>query len=121
MSGKTDAALDVTEAGAYSVQVTIETCPSEISNAYSIVITGDISLNQQIVLAPNPVESELLIQLPASGTKHISIYHLSGIAMKSFSSQRREEYVNVKDYASGLYVVKVIGETGTYVGRFVKK
>jgi hypothetical protein len=121
MSGKTDAALDVTEAGAYSVQVTIETCASEVSNAYSIVITGDISLVQQIVLAPNPVESELLIQLPASGTKHISIYQLSGITMKSFSSQRREEYVNVKDYASGLYVVKVIGETGTYVGRFVKK
>ena len=92
-----------------------------MSDDEPVIITGDIGFDRQIVLAPNPVESELLIQLPAAGTKHISIYQPNGIVMKSISTQRDEEHVNVKDYAVGLYLVRIISENGNYIARFVKK
>jgi hypothetical protein len=121
VDGQTNSTLQVTAAGVYTVQVTVETCSSAMSNDVPIVVTGDIGYDRQVVIAPNPVEDELMIQLPDTGTRQISIYTPTGVVMHAFPSQKNEEYVNVKHYAGGLYIVRIIGANGSYMGRFIKK
>jgi hypothetical protein len=119
----TGTTYNVTVAGIYTVRVTIETCQSVMSDEEPIIVTGDIAIlgGSRIVLAPNPVERELLIQMRDTGTKQIAIYNASGALATTLTSNRDEEHVDVSSYAGGLYIVKIVSESGSYAGQFIKK
>lgn len=65
LAGATGPSLSVTQSGAYTLQVTVEGCVSDISDQQAIVITGDIANGTKLLLTiyPNPTNDKLYVSL----------------------------------------------------------
>jgi hypothetical protein len=122
INGATGTTLQVGSEGVYTVQSTVETCTSVMSNDFPVIITGDIAaLSDELVIAPNPADDVVVIQLPGEGKKEVQIYRSNGITTHTFTTQQHEEQLSVKHFSGGMYFVRVVTSTGSYFGRFIKK
>jgi hypothetical protein len=122
IGGESNATLLVSVPGVYTAKVIVETCTSLASTPFPIIITGDITPGtRELVIAPNPADDEVLIQLPGSGRREVSIIHTNGTVVHSLATDRDEATIHVKSFSGGLYFVKVVSTTGSFYGRFIKK
>ena len=70
----------------------------------------EIPLDDQILIYPNPVSQQLLIECPVpSGEIKIAFYDLRGkmVAEKHFQSSDKLVEIEVGDLQAGIYVVEV--------------
>ena len=79
----------------------------------------EASSNASLSMFPNPASSVLTVH--TSGAEKISIYDLQGRFMKSVKANQDQTQVPVSDLAPGVYLVKVISDTGISCGRFMKE
>lgn len=107
--------------GAYRVQVTVDDCQSEFSNAENIIITG-ISETLKLQIFPNPVTNYLEI-LNNGSAPHLQIYIYSfdGKLKDSCESSEVTTRIKVADYANGIYIVRIIDDHQSLVQQFVKR
>ena len=87
-----------------------ETCTLNIDDAI---------LSQSISFYPNPIKNILNINSPIINLKKIEIYSVIGKKMKQFTSNLHK--VNVDDLSSGLYLIKVTSDKGSYTTKFIKE
>lgn len=125
IANATNAALTVTTPGIYSVDVTIETCKSERSNDFAVIVTGDgtnrTNSGDELIIVPNPVKDRFLLKLPGTGHKKIAIFSASGGMVQSASTQQSEWQADATGYAAGFYTVRVISDRFVYYGKFIKE
>jgi hypothetical protein len=123
ISGATGTSYNVTEPGIYAVEVTVETCKSARSDEKAIIVTGDISsvAYNELEISPNPSSDFIDIQLPANGHKDVRIFNLNGALMEDHETEKNQVSVDVRGYASGYYLVRVITSGGSYYGKFIRK
>tara|TARA_B100000902_G_C27312751_1_gene919386 strand:- start:487 stop:2295 length:1809 start_codon:yes stop_codon:yes gene_type:complete len=57
-------------------------------------------------LYPNPAEEEFFLRC-SQGPKHITIYNIHGVIIKSFYSNKIYETINISGLAGGIYIVSV--------------
>ena len=79
----------------------------------------DHLLSQSLNLYPNPVKNILNIDSKEFKLTKIEIYSVIGKKMKQFTSNLHK--VNVDDLSSGLYLIKVIFDKGSYTTKFIKE
>ena len=79
----------------------------------------DHLLSQSLNLYPNPVKNILNIDSKEFKLTKIEIYSVIGKKMKQFTSNLHK--VNVDDLSSGLYLIKVISDKGSYTTKFIKE
>ncbi|MFN0276857.1 MAG: PKD domain-containing protein [Chitinophagales bacterium] len=73
-----------------------------------------------IQVYPNPASEQFLIQLAeASGEKEISVFSLSGEKFFESNSSENSILLNVKNYADGMYILKVETDEGSLQKTFV--
>lgn len=115
----------VAAAGVYKVQVTLGGCSSAFSDNTTLVITGDLSMDnsrQGIILYPNPVSDKLTVLLPQTPeNKLVTIHQPNGSVADSKETISHEVSFDISSYASGIYLVKVDAGKSTHVVRFIKK
>jgi hypothetical protein len=130
IANATAATLTVTAPGIYAVQATSTGgCPSDISDNFEMVVTGDISpLNSLpagtqggILFYPNPVTSKLIVEVPVPGPKTFRLYSTDGksLVFTKFESEVLE--VDVNQYETGPYYFVIHTVNGTKTGKILKK
>lgn len=69
---------------------------------------------------PNPVESELVIDMAAAGA-FISVFASNGQLLDVFVAQNRRTVYDMRGYNTGMYVFRVMQPNGVEVFRVIKK
>lgn len=121
----TNPTLEVSTSGDYTVKITSGGCESALSDIETIVITGiEEEMMRAVQVFPNPVTEWLIISLGGlPGKKVISIHDVNGKRSMTadVETNEAEAKLNVKGYATGVYLVKVKTDNAVKVMRFVKE
>jgi hypothetical protein len=72
-----------------------------------------------IVVYPNPSSDKITIETPVRG--HLFIHNLNGQQLLHQEIAEPTTTVDVSTLPSGVYVVKLVGEKGVQVGKFIKQ
>jgi hypothetical protein len=126
ISGAASASLLVTEPGSYTVRVTIETCASELSEAQSFIITGDItsSLGSSMLVYPNPARGIIRIQLGGfdAGEVQIALFDMLGREVQSASGIGQQEVsLDISGQPQGRYLLRAAQGNTLRHAQFVKE
>ena len=123
VSNATNATFNVTQAGSYSVKVTIEECSSVMSDAKAMIVTGVESNDSRlgVVCYPNPAVNEITIHYNNSrDIQELKITDLSGRVMQAGGSELINVPVSVVNYGGGIYLVHIKAGNRLLTGKFIK-
>lgn len=89
----------------------------------TVVINEIESYKNKIKLMPNPAKDELRIMSDESGIKKIEVCDVLNNVMLAESAEAKEKSItiNVSNFASGTYFIKVFSNKGIAVKKFVKE
>jgi uncharacterized repeat protein (TIGR03803 family) len=122
ISGAVNGTYEANTVGVYTVGVTVDGCASELSAAVPIVVTGDVEATTSIILYPNPVHDRLYIMLPGGNQKKVTLLQTDGKIAEEHETSALFLEVDVRSYATGLYLVHVRDENGSHPSmKFIKK
>ncbi len=122
ISGAVNKSYEATTPGVYTVVTTIDGCVSETSDPKPIIVTGDAEANHSMSLYPNPVQDKLYIILPGSNLKKVTLLQTDGRIAAEHETSAAFLEVDVRSYATGLYLVHIRDEQGSHPAmKFIKK
>jgi hypothetical protein len=81
---------------------------------------NDLALAAQVMVYPNPVNDMLTIA-SESLIRSIAVYDISGKQLTVLNPNSNSIVVNFAKYASGIYFIKIDGETGTLTKKIVRQ
>lgn len=110
IAGATSQTYSATEAGAYTVRVTVEACSAQSDPA--IITATEYDISSGVRIYPNPAKAILRIEvdshLPSGKAEVFSMTGMRKEAIKlSAASGKLQGEIDVKEYASGLYMIVV--------------
>jgi len=109
--------------GYYWTQVTLNDCVSDTSNHIYCSLTGFNNKKKSgLTLYPNPVTTNLIIGITNvyDTIKFIEIYNTGGEKIFETQTDQDRIIVNVENYPTGIYVVKVKTAGSNWIGKFCK-
>lgn len=87
-----------------------------------IVSSGEVSAPQSVQIQPNPASAEAWVSLPGKQIDRVAVFSIGGqLTRTAFESQHDQVQIPLEGLAPGLYVVKMTGPEGVYVGKLVKE
>lgn len=87
-----------------------------------IVSAGDVSAPQTVQIQPNPATAEAWVSLPGKEIHRLDVFSIGGqLARTSVETRQDLVQIPLDGLAPGLYVVKMTGKEGVYVGKLVKE
>jgi hypothetical protein len=120
ISGAIHSTFEVTKSGVYTVFVTVETCVSAGSDEKLIVVTEDNTSSNIVLVYPNPVSEELVIELPPDQHVGIVIMDVLGRVMYRTGGTGKTS-LKVSDLSSGDYIIQMQSDSSTVIRKFIKK
>ncbi len=75
---------------------------------------------EEIKLYPNPAKNELNIMVPYENVK-VKFIALSGVVVKEMQIFEKEENINIADLKSGIYILLIESNNGSFTKRFIKQ
>ncbi len=122
IAGETNITYTATQAGIYKVRAKVDNCTGEFSADQVVVITRIEERSSDIYLYPNPVKDWLTLKLgQGESTKQISVFETSGKQVTYIETAAEEVKIDVSDYRTGIYFIKVLNGSSVLVNRFVKQ
>jgi hypothetical protein len=123
ISGATNATYPATEPGVYTVSVKVDDCTSDLSNGYSLIITGLEKLNDGFKLFPNPVNDKVRLILPNSSGDETSIviYDMQGRVKEKIKTTSQEIEISVSEFATGTYIFSIQHSDSIHHVKLLKK
>jgi hypothetical protein len=77
---------------------------------------------QSVRIQPNPATDEASVLLPGEQVERVEVYSIGGSLMQTtFSTQADLVRIPVSALAPGIYLVRITGATGIYVGKMVRE
>jgi hypothetical protein len=78
--------------------------------------------NFEFEIFPNPAENELLLSCPEKGSFSISIIDQTGKVSQKMILEMpiQNKAVNISEYPSGFYLIRIVGENKISLKRFLK-
>ncbi len=121
--GATGQTLPVTQSGSYTVQTSSDACLSAMSDAKSVLVTGDLNPEQiNFVAYPNPATNKVTVTLPNDGNKKlITVFNVSGQQLDYVETFDKEIIFDLDHYIRGLYLMKIASESSQHFIRFEKQ
>ena len=128
ISGETGSTLTITDDGSYTVQTSVGGCSSSLSEAVTASVTTGIldDLQQNLTVYPNPVESELHIDLGASELSVIEVDLIDFLGKRyrhdvlSPSVTSDHITIDVSFLTSGVYLYNLVTPDGVLTGKIIK-
>jgi hypothetical protein len=98
------------------------TC-SQIVTIETITGIVNVELSKSIQIYPNPASDRLVIHLPKSNERRmIKVYDINGkVILVELEVDNGETEINISDFKTGLYILKINSGEHTGLKRFVKK
>jgi len=129
IEGAIDQTLEILASGKITVQVTIDGCYSNFSEAFEVVVLdASENFNQsELGIWPNPVRTELYVQSKILTAKVVSysIVDMGGNKVKSGKFQpsnfNAHQSIQVDDLNSGIYFIVLAAPAIIAQGKFVKR
>ncbi len=123
IAGATSASYQAAQSGTYKVQATADDCTSEFSADQVLVITSSKEpLFGGVTVFPNPVKDWLTVRFnDGEGQRQLHVFEANGRQLADYESSAEEARIDVRDYAPGLYFIKVRSGSSISVMRFVKQ
>ncbi|MFZ5939928.1 MAG: T9SS type A sorting domain-containing protein [Bacteroidota bacterium] len=125
MEGETNDSLYVTEPASYSVRVRADNCYSEMSDAINPFSTAVFNLQtaNRLKVYPNPVFSELNIELPEANGQILYRINISDMSGRTVIDQyiSGTTTLNLSELKPSVYILKVVYGNESFVERIVKK
>ena len=84
-----------------------------------VLSADDVTLEKSLKLYPNPTKNIINVNSPLIDINKIEIYSVIGKKMKQFTLNLNK--INIDDLSSGLYLIKVISDKGSYMTKFIKE
>ena len=122
IAGENNATFTTQTSGSYAVEVSLNNC-SEISNCFTINTSTNINYYHKQYgekFFPNPTTNDLVISLEGIGFIDILIVDINGKVLMQQSDLIDQDRINLSDYVSGLYFIKIISKKGSRVERVTK-
>ncbi|MDC3115637.1 T9SS type A sorting domain-containing protein [Bacteroidota bacterium] len=122
ITGETNATFTTQTSGLYAVEVSLNNC-SEISDCFTINTSTGINDNYkkyEVKFFPNPTTNDLVISLEGIGFVDILIVDINGKVLMQQSELIDQDRINLSDFVSGLYFIKINSELGSKVERVTK-
>ncbi|MGB4973224.1 MAG: T9SS type A sorting domain-containing protein, partial [Cyclobacteriaceae bacterium] len=126
ISGANSQQYSVTSEGSYTVQSTVNSCLSPISDPHVIIITGDLEdiSSTDVQVYPNPVVDRLTISFSnfnISMPVSVSITDMLGRSMEQSSVIGKKSIdIDVTPYRQGQYMVRLQQANRSIVTQFIK-
>ena len=127
LPGETGVTLADVQQGAYSVQISIDDCVSELSDVSVFVITGEDfpERDTNLTVYPNPVEDRLYLSLQgfgSTGALQLAVYDQMGRLMYSARAQANSLVeLDVRGYSTGKYMLRVVKDEIIINRQFLKR
>ena len=95
---------------------------SNVTKTLNVTSTAiDFLDGQDIIIAPNPVTSDLKVTLENPDTKStIGIYTLGGVQLYNQKVVNKITIISMSKSLAGMYIIKVISQEGVIVKQFIK-
>lgn len=74
---------------------------------------------ERVNIYPNPASEIIRVDLPSSVLYDISVINLQGKIIQCYKTSSAT--LNIRSLAPGFYCLRITSETGSYVGKFIKK
>lgn len=115
--------LEISDAGVYAVQTTIEGCQSEKSEDYVYTITGIADIETAFQIYPNHVTDVLVIEKTRDYDSRIdvSVINLSGKEVFAASSDGERQSCDLTHLQNGLYIVRIKSGEALFRVKIVKR
>ncbi|GGB17729.1 hypothetical protein GCM10011511_46920 [Puia dinghuensis] len=115
--GATGSVYHPNQTGSYTVQATVDGCPTDVSTPFVFVANGLVNLGngQYINLYPNPVHNSLNIywNINSNPILDIVISDFSGRQVRMFSHATNGSVLDVTGIPKGVYDVRIYSEDGS--------
>ncbi len=101
----------------------VSTCSFEL-NIQELLGNEDIELGNAITMYPNPADSKVTITNSSNITLETAmIYDVSGklISKINLQDMQGEKVIDVSEYSSGVYLIRIIGDQASTVKQLIKK
>lgn len=86
------------------------------------VSAGEAGAPQSVRIQPNPAREEALVSLPGETAERVEVYSISGsLVQTDYQEQAEQVRIPVATLNSGIYIVRITGKDGIYVGKMVKE
>ncbi|HNP06646.1 MAG TPA: MopE-related protein [Cyclobacteriaceae bacterium] len=128
ITGAIDQSFNITGQGQYAVQISADDCVSELSEVKVFIITGDTDQdngNDNLLVYPNPVRDRLFVSIQGfsrSASIEMGIYDQSGRLLLNRQVRSGDvEEVDVQQYATGKYLLKVAQGKRIVNRQFIKE
>ncbi|MCX6246669.1 MAG: T9SS type A sorting domain-containing protein [Bacteroidetes bacterium] len=72
-------------------------------------------------LYPNPASDRVTISTEMTGHSVISVYNLQGQILMQRQMQQGKTDIDIREFAKGVYIVRLTGNAGAEAGRFIKE
>lgn len=90
----------------------------DITNYNFTAGTTDLITKNKLVIYPNPATTELKINLKNETVQSVEVMDITG---KKFAAKEKNNTVNVKTLAPGIYFIKIKTNKNSYINRFIKE
>lgn len=91
---------------------------TENGGGFPVGIINQNKNTSNLLISPNPASTTITIETPAKGS--LSIHNTSGLKLLQQQITEPTTTIDVGTLPSGVYLVKVAGEKGVQVGKFIK-
>jgi len=91
----------------------------EVEDACAAIGVESLTIESSLTIYPNPAFTTITIETPAKGS--LSIHNTSGLKLLQQELTEQSTTIDVSGLKSGVYLVKVVGEKGVQVGKFLKQ
>ena len=119
-TGETSASITVepSETTKYSVVGTKNGCDNEAEVTVNVTVGIDENLNVNTKLYPNPTDGDMKIE--CKGMKEISVFMPNGQCMEKLIVNEDVYTLDMSEYKSGVYYLRITNNNGTQVYKTVK-
>ena len=120
--GATSQSFTPTSTGNYAVIVSVGNCVDTSDCYYLTMIgVGELTNNKDILVYPNPVKDQLVIQQEHLGKIQVEIFDATGKRIMSLAGNSQKTLVNVNDLSSGIYYVRVYSDGRAWSQKIIKE